>query len=66
MQFFSFGMYYLEMTGLIFQDDQDDSEDNDENEKDDNDADDFILAETSTSSDDDFMPLSELKKKNQK
>ncbi|KAL3989883.1 hypothetical protein ACH3XW_29430 [Acanthocheilonema viteae] len=46
-------------------DDQDDSEDNDENEKDDNDADDFILAETSTSSDDDFMPLSELKKKNQ-
>ncbi|CAG9536803.1 unnamed protein product [Cercopithifilaria johnstoni] len=45
--------------------DQDDSEDNDENEKDDNDADDFILAETSTSSDDDFMPLSELKKKNQ-
>ncbi|VDK65867.1 unnamed protein product [Onchocerca ochengi] len=46
-------------------DDQDDSEDNDENEKDENDADDFILAETSTSSDDDFMPLSELKKKNQ-
>uniref|UniRef100_A0A0R3RR14 PHD-type domain-containing protein n=1 Tax=Elaeophora elaphi TaxID=1147741 RepID=A0A0R3RR14_9BILA len=46
-------------------DDQDDSEDNDENEKDDNDVDDFILAETSTSSDDDFMPLSELKKKNQ-
>uniref|UniRef100_A0A1I7VNB0 PHD-type domain-containing protein n=1 Tax=Loa loa TaxID=7209 RepID=A0A1I7VNB0_LOALO len=46
-------------------DDQGDSEDNDENEKDDNDVDDFILAETSTSSDDDFMPLSELKKKNQ-
>ncbi|EJW87884.1 PHD-finger family protein [Wuchereria bancrofti] len=46
-------------------DDQDDSEDNDENEKDDNDGDDFILAETSTSSDDEFMPLSELKKRNQ-
>ncbi|VDK75609.1 unnamed protein product [Litomosoides sigmodontis] len=46
-------------------DDQDDSEDNDENEKYDNDADDFILADTSTSSDDDFMPLSELKKKSQ-
>ncbi|KAK6111976.1 hypothetical protein QQG55_45820 [Brugia pahangi] len=46
-------------------DDQDESEDNDENEKDDNDGDDFILAETSTSSDDEFMPLSELKKRNQ-
>ncbi|MCP9257300.1 hypothetical protein DINM_000496 [Dirofilaria immitis] len=44
-------------------DDQDDSEDNDE--KDDNDADDFLLAETSTSSDDDFMPLSELKKESE-
>uniref|UniRef100_A0A915Q3L5 PHD-type domain-containing protein n=1 Tax=Setaria digitata TaxID=48799 RepID=A0A915Q3L5_9BILA len=46
-------------------DNQNDSEDNIENEKDDDDADDFILAETSTSSDDEFMPLSELKKRNQ-
>lgn len=59
-------MCNIKIIELIFQDDQDSSEDSDENEKDDNDADDFILAETSTSSDDDFMPLSELKKKNQR
>uniref|UniRef100_A0A1I8EWU6 PHD-type domain-containing protein n=1 Tax=Wuchereria bancrofti TaxID=6293 RepID=A0A1I8EWU6_WUCBA len=40
---------------LIFEDDQDDSENND----------DFILAETSISFDDEFMPLSELKKRNE-